>query len=188
MRKHLGILLALLLLLGCAPPEPIEHPDWADDWFRMGDVVAAETPDGFALNESNDVLSIAGLYYATWTAGEGEPITNAQGSDALLYDAQIYLLVKECDSVEEANANVSDWMRRETGSYAAEHTALTIGGREWNVLILQEALSENPYAGGAAAFIAVGTNAISVELLCRPDWDGDTEAVLTTFLSGLHFA
>ena len=187
MRKRLAIwLFALLLLLGCAAPEAREHPDWDEEWFRFGDQLAAETPDGFMLNESNDVLSIAGLYYATWTAGKGEAITNAQGRDAVLYGAQIYVLLKECESAEAVAADIADWMHREAVAYETRESDVTAAGRAFTVLELTKAQGENPYHHGAAAFGMIGSNAVSVELLCREAWHGDPAATLTAFLNGLH--
>ncbi len=187
MRKKIGILLlAMFVLIGCTVREEKEHPDWDASWFALGDLIAAETPEGFTLNESNDVLSIAGLYYATWTAGQGEPITNAQGKDAVLYDAQIYLLVKECESAEDAETDIADWMQRETGAYETVKSTVTAAGHSYTALELVRAKNENPYHHGAAAFGVIGTNAVSAELLCREGWDGDVITVLTEFLNGLH--
>ncbi len=185
--KRIWVFLLLVLLFGCTATQTIEHPDWDNAWFRMGDIAAAEPMDRFVLNESNDVLSIAGIYYATWTAGEGTAIKNAQGDEATAYDAQIYWLVKECDSEEAASAEIADWIAREANAYEVEESALTVNGQDYRVLTLQRALSENPYDHGIAAFGMHGSNAISVELLCRSDWDGDAEKALRTFLNGLHF-
>ncbi len=187
MKKRMAVwLLTLLLLLGCAAPEAKAHPDWDTNWFHFGDQLAAETPDGFVLNESNDILSIAGLYYATWTAGEGEAITNAQGKEAVLYDAQIYVLLKECESDEDAAADIADWMKREESAYETSESTVTAAGRDFTALALTKAQDENPYHHGAAAFGVIGSNAVSVELLCRETWDGDPMATLTAFLNGLH--
>ena len=113
MKKAVILLLisVLLILTGCAkPPEEDPHPEWDEAWIRFGDVLAAETVEGFELNESSDVMSIAGLWYATWTVGEGEDIVNSQGRDAVVYDAQIYLLLKEGNTERGAEADIEDFV------------------------------------------------------------------------------
>lgn len=187
MKRQIWIwLLAALLLTGCAVPEVKEHPDWEADWFVFGNQLAAETPGGFALNESNDIMSIAGLYYATWTQGAGEPITNAQGRDAVVYDAQIYMLLKECETAQNAEKEIADWMKREADAYETSGFSLTAAGSDYDALELIRAKNENPYQHGAAAFGVIGTNAVSVELLCREGWNGDVMKTLSGFLNGLH--
>ena len=86
------LLAAALALTGCAAREP--DAVIAPGFVRISDGLTAETPSGFHLSESNDLMSLSGLYYAAWAAGEGKTITNAQGQEANAYDAQIFVLVK----------------------------------------------------------------------------------------------
>ena len=182
-------LLLALLCTGCSKPGAADrHPDWDTAWFRVSEDLGVETPAGFALNESNDVMSIAGLYYATWTTGEGRDIVNAQGREATVYDAQIYVLVKLHDSVKAAEADLADWMSREADAYeTGEETAMTAAGQIFRILPLLKAGADNPYAHGIAAFAIHGTDAITVELLCADGWQGDPEATLEAFLNGFHY-
>lgn len=189
-RVWIMILLAALLLCGCGGAEPAAdpHPDWPEAWFRVHPELGVEKPEGFDFNESNDVMSMSGLYYATWTAGAGREITNPQGREAVVYDAQFYVLVKECRDAAEAEADVADWLDREQGSYeSSELRSLTAAGQEWRLLPLTAPKSENPYHHGAAAFAVRGGNAISAELLCAEGWQGDPMAALEAFLSGFHY-
>ena len=184
------LLILCLLLAGCGSAQSAEnrHPDWPGSWFQVHPDLGVEAPEGFAFNESNDVMSMAGLYYATWTAGEGRDITNPQGREAVVYDAQLYVLVKECENDKNAEADVADWLDREQGSYeSSDVRTLTAVGQEWQVLILNAPKQENPYHHGAAAFAIRGGNAISVELLCTEKWEGDPEAALVAFLNGFHY-
>ena len=176
------------LLLGCTKtPQTDPHPEWDAAWLRFGDVLAAETVDGFVLNETNDVMSIAGLWYGTWTAGEGEQIVNAQGRDATVYDAQIYLLLKEGRTESGSQADVEDWIAREKGAYETTETELTVNGKTYRVLHLKSSDPDNPYHHGEAAFLLIGANAITVEVLAKEQFEGDTEAILTAFLNRLHY-
>lgn len=189
MKKRLMILLFVLVLLtGCAKEAPVdEHPEWNAYPVRFGNVLAAETIDGFTLNETNDVMSIAGLWYATWTAGEGTEIKNAQGKDAAVFDAQIYLLLKEGQTEKGTEADVKDWIKRETDAYETTETTVTVNGQEYRVLHLLSSSGENPYHRGEAAFLQFGANAVTVEVLAKEDFSGSTEEILLQFLSRLHY-
>lgn len=187
-RRAIILFLILLLLCACAKEPAVDaHPEWNDYPIRFDDVLAAETIDGFTLNESNDVLSIAGLWYATWTAGEGVTIKNAQDKDATVYDAQIYLLLKEGQTEKGTENDVLDWIEREQGRYETTETTLTVAGREYRVLRLLSGSEDNPYHHGAAAFLVFGANAVTVEVLAKEDFAGDTEEILQRFLEHLHF-
>ncbi|MBR4659345.1 MAG: hypothetical protein IKP26_08840 [Clostridia bacterium] len=188
-RAFTFILLLSVLLTGCArPPEEDAHPEWDGAWLRMGDVLAAEQPEGFEFNESNDVLSISGLYYATWTAGEGREITNPQGREARVYDAQIYLLLKEGKTEGGSKADIADWIKREKASYETEEErTVTVNGQEFTLLSMTAPRNENPYHHGISVFALRGTNAITVELLCAEGCEVDAEAVMLRFLEGLHY-
>lgn len=190
MRRMIPLLLLLAALLtGCtASPAAKAHPDWDETWFAVGDLLAVEPMQPFLLGESNDVLSPSGLYYATWVYGEGREIVNSTGRDATVYDAQIYLLVKECKSGERAEQETLDWTEREAASY--ETGALseqTVGDQCYRVLPLLESREGNPYSHGAAAFAVRGELAISIELLCSDTYDGDAQEILTGFLTGFHY-
>ncbi len=191
-RKTAACLMLLLLVFflgGCASQGQDPHPDWDKSWFRIHGDLAAECPEGFALNESNDVLSIAGMYYATWTSGEGKTVKNAQGSDAAVYDAQIYMLVKRNETEAGAQKDVADWMAREKASYeTGEEKGVRAAGQEFTVLPLVQSGESNPYHHGIAAFAHRDGDAISVELLCAEDWQPDPEITLQSFLEGLHYA
>ena len=182
------LLISILLITGCAKrPAEDPHPEWNEYPIRFGDVLAAETIEGFTLNETSDVMSIAGLWYATWTTGEGEQIENAQGKEATVYDAQIYLLLKEGQTETGAKNDVADWIEREQGAYETTESALTVNGHEYRVLHLLSGSEDNPYHHGEAAFLLIGANAVTVEVLAKEDHPGDTEAILIQFLEHLHY-
>ncbi len=154
----------------------------------MGTVLAAEPLEGFDANENKDALGPSGLWYATWTAGEGEAYINDEGEDATLYDAQIYLLVEECRSSNKAGEDLAEWKARERASYdCGEETEETFAGQDFSVLSLESSKSGNPYSFGAAAFAIRGNYAICVELVCRDGWTGDASETLSEFLGGLHY-
>lgn len=189
--KRIGIILlaAVLILTGCAGASGRRNPDWDESWVTVGDILAIEPLDGFTLNESNDVLSISGLYYTTLTSGEGQSFVRDDGKEATVYDAQIYILLKACSDAEEAAREIDDWIVREQQAYeSGDLESLTVGVQTYQILPLINGQASNPYPFGTAAFAVQGQNAISVELVCSERFSGDTRALMEQFLSGFHFA
>lgn len=183
------LLLAALALTGCSGAPSQFHPEWDESWVRIGEAIGVEPVEGFSLNESNDLLSLSGLYYATWTCGDGQELVNADGENATVYDAQIYVLLEECRSAEDAAQEVEAWIAREKQSYVSGETEKrTIGAQEFSVLPLLSGKGGNPYSYGIAAFAARGENAISVELVCSDRFAGDPQTVLTQFVTGFHYS
>ena len=184
-------LLAVLLLSGCAARNgpTNEELGWGRDWARVGVLLGVEPADGFTLRENIDAMGIYGLYYATWTAGEGRDYTNADGDKAQIYDAQIYVLLQQNKNADAARAALEDWIARERETYETGETLTeTCAGQEFDLIPLLRAGEDNPYTHGAAAFAARDGWAISVELLCRDSFAPDARACLTQFLSGLHYS
>ena len=181
------VLAAALLLTGCGASAPDPHPEWDAAWVRVGTNLGAEAPEGFTFNRENTVSS-AGLYYVTWSTGEGRDVTNAQGQEVSAYDAQFYILVEEKTKPEDAQAVVEEWMAMEAESYeTGPEERLTAAGQEFRILPLLKGGEDNPYHHGRAAFAVRGSNAMVVELLCVEDWPGDPDSAMEAFLQGLHY-
>ena len=187
-KAWIGVILILALLLaGCG--EQDLHPDWPKEWTRFGNLLAVEMPEGFTLGEYNDALSPDGIWYAMFNCGD-EPMTLSRGEDEelLYYDAQIFLVLKECDSEEQALANVRDWEKREAEHYElGESRELDAAGQRFTCYPLLSAGDDNPYSRGAAAFAVRGSLAFSVECMCTPDFAGDPQLIAEQFLSGFHY-
>jgi len=180
-------------LTGCAAPPPPEKAadglDWDGGWVTVGGVIGVDTPEGMDPRENNEALAANGMYYATWSMGEGEPYTNEDGDEAQLYDAQVYLLLGGYQSVEEAESNLAQWrdmakVQYEIGSTAEE----THNGQEFTVITYRFDSGENPYARGVSAFGIYRNYAVSVELACQEDFDGDAAQLLGHFLDHCHYA
>ena len=190
-RILLPALLAALLLTGCAAQTgpTNEELGWDKDWARVGVLLGVEPMDGFTLNENKDVMGIYGLYYATWTAGEAQDYTNADGEDAQLYDAQIYVLLQQSKNADEARAALEDWTGRERENYEAGETlAEACAGQEFDLFPLLQSAEDNPYTHGAAAFAVRDNWTVSVELLGQDSFEGDARTCLIEFLSGFHYS
>lgn len=193
MKRVFIFILAALLLTGCAAQREAVRPDWwQGDWFTVSDILAVVPWDVFRLDESNDVLSPNGLYYATWVSGEGRQIVSDTGRDATAYDVQVYLLVKECKDEAEVACNIDDWIGRESASYTIGKTVYRTlsdehATQEYSILPLLESGEQNPYKTGAAAFAVRGNTAISVELLGNYDDNQQAIDALMQFLACIHY-
>lgn len=192
-KKAVYTALALILaaaLTGCAVAEPdYAALGWEEDWAALGDVLAAEDPEGFTLEERVNNLSVYGFRYAIWSVGEERSYVNAAGKDAKYYDAEVYLLVQECDTETAAMNMLLEWEARERLSYdCGENTQVSRGGQDYTVVpILAPLEGTVPYQRGLAALTTRGKNAVSVEVLCREGYECDAEKILTDFLSTLHY-
>lgn len=196
MKKTICVLLAAVLCLipaGCtAAPPPEAAADgsvWEDSWVTVGGVVGVDTPEGMDHRENNEALAVNGMYYAAWSIGEGRPYTNEDGEDAELYDAQIYLLLDEHKSAQDAGNTLTRWMELAQRQYAVAQTAEeSHNGQDFTVITYSFDSDTNPYARGASAFGICGDYAVSVELACQEDFDGDAAQLLAGFLDHCHYA
>ena len=196
MKKWTALLLAGLLglgLTGCGTPLPPEKAadgqDWSTDWVTVGEIIGVDTPDGMDHRENNDALASNGMYYATWSIGEGTPYTNEDGDDAVLYDAQVYLLAGGYPSGGDAENTLAQWRNMAALQYSVDGTAAqTHNGQDFTVITYTFGSEGAPYARGASAFGVYRNFAISVELACRQGFDGDALQLLGTFLDRCHYA
>lgn len=187
MKRYIFLLLPLFLLLtACASKGPdFEALGWEDDWTAVGDLLAAEGVEGFTPEEGG-TTNASGIWYAAWSAGE-----KGESEDfGTYYGAEIFLLVQECENETEAESAVKAWSGYERASFIrGEATAREYAGQTYQIAPLSPVpeADGSPYHDGAEAFAVRGKLAISVELLCQESFQADREAVLTQFLSGLHF-
>lgn len=182
-----------LSLTGCGvalPPEKAaDGLDWDKNWVTVGEIIGVDTPDGMDHRENNDALAANGMYYATWSIGEGEPYTNADGEEATLYDAQVFLLLGGYKSAEEAENTLAQWTEMASLQYAIDQTTEeTYNGQDFTVITYSFDSETNPYARGASAFGVYRNYAISVEFTCCQDYEGDTTQLLTKFMDSCHYA
>lgn len=196
MKKTAAVLLGAALcvcLAGCAqlpPPEAAaDGAAWNEDWVTVGNVVGVDTPEGVELRENNEALADRGMYYATWSIGEETPYVNADGDSAKVYGAQFYLLLAGYDSAEKAEAEAAKWQSMAAGQYDIEETGEAVyNGQAFTVMTYAYHSETNPYQRGASAFGVYRNYAVSVELSCVEDFDGDAPALLEEFLERCHYA
>ena len=193
-RRTAAALMVLILcwLTGCAqlPPETsADGSAWSDAWVTVGNIVGVDTPAWLEPRENMDVLSDKGVFYATWSSGEAVPYTNADGEEAELYDAQMYLLLAGYDSSAKAEADASDWLSMASAQYNVTDTYTEIhNGQEFTVITYTFSSATNPFARGASAFGVYRNYAVSAEFSCQEGFDRDELESLREFLDNCHYA
>lgn len=186
--KILSLILTVsLLLCGCGSESL--PADWDKSWTVISPFLAAEPMEGFTFGESDDILGLSGVYYATWTNGDARPFTNADGEETVIFNSQIYVVAQECRTEADAQQNIAAWKAREKQNYQVlEEFGITLNDRDYMILTMISGSEGNPYGFGCAAFTVSGTNAVCIELVCSDTFTGEPQLVLEEFLSGLHFS
>lgn len=194
----LAIVLVLLAAMGILaltnwekyPKQAADGAEWDKNWTMLGAVLGVEEPgNGFVLQDNNVALAADDTYLATWVHGEAVPFVNENGDDAESYEAQIYLLVMGCKDGESARTAADGWIARENSSYAVADTRdETHNGVEYTVLAYTPESETNPYSRGISAFAVFENYAVSVEINCMENYDGDERAVLASFLDRFHYS
>ncbi len=140
---------------------------------------------GFALQryEQNDALAANGMYYATWTDGSVSDYVNDKGDTVDLYEAQLYLLLEESKTAEQAAENKASWYEIAKEHYEIEsEEEVTIGNESYQLVRYQVNHEVSPYDHGISAFSTHGDAALCAELTCLDSYDGDLDAMMKDFL------
>ncbi|MCM1268683.1 MAG: hypothetical protein NC302_12345 [Bacteroidales bacterium] len=146
------------------------------------------TDERLTLLHNMDTLSADGLYYASWTAGTSKPYENADGDTVDLYDAQLYLLTKECAGAETAQQAMTDWLSAGRSNYAvSKEETLTVGGQPYTVITYRFTREDNPYSHGISAFGVHENTAVCAELTCQETYDEDLSEMLSLFLGSCAY-
>lgn len=195
MKKPFLLLLTgamILSLAGCGQNIPVTAADgarWDDSWVTVGGILGVDTPAGLDSRENDDTLGVNGMYYATWSIGEAVPYVNEDGEDTELYDAQLYVLLAGAKSAEEADSTAAEWLEMASGQYQIETSSTeTYNGQAFTVITYTFSSAANPFSHGASAFGLYRNYAVSVELSCREEFDGDAQTTLANFLEHCHYA
>lgn len=184
-----GIL--LLTLTGCraSAKKTISGEDWDESWMRIGRVLGVEAPAHFELINDNDALSVSDIYYTEWACGKPLEFTNGDGETAFVYDAQLYLLLRETTTLELAESSAEEWKKLTEKNYdITENFTKEYSGLEFSVYKYNTVSEDNPYSGGVSAFGVWEHGAVSVELIFKESFSDDPDELLSTFLNGFHYA
>lgn len=174
------------------PETTVTGESWDESWILIGNSMGVETPEGVDFLENNDALGIQDMYYASWTIGEGESYTDAEGEESEMFDGQIYVLLSVCGSDVEAAESADEWMGLAEESYIVESTSeCEYNGASYTVLSYaygEESDEENPYTHGVSAYGVCGNYAVSVELAYRDTLETPASEIMTSFLAECRFA
>ena len=172
------------------PSAAADGAAWDKNWAMMAKVVGIEAPGGgLTLLTNNSVLAGEDTYYASWTAGEPAPYTNADGDEVDLYPAQLYVLLYGCADQAAAESACAGFLAREQQTYTVhsqrteEHNA-----QRYTVLDYTGGSAGNPYGRGSSAFAVRGNYVLVAELLAQDSFDGDVSRMLSAFLDGVHYS
>lgn len=187
------ILSLCLVLTGCGQEAPARAADgaaWDESWTMAGGILGVEEPgDGLRLLDNMDILAVSDMYYAAWSIGDPISYTDADGDEAVMYDAQLFLLTSGASSAEEAQKALDSWRAQEAENYTVTETASAVyNGQAFTLVRYQWASETNPYARGVSAFGVYKNYAVCAELSCREGFDGDEADILARFLEGCHYA
>ena len=198
--KRRFILLVMIIVCFCAlmvslklwkpryPERAADGAAWDESWTMIGGALGAEEPDGFALLDNNAILTAEDTYLATWASGEPSPYVNADGKDANLYDAELFILLVGCKDSQNAEIALGEWIAREEQTYDILETRTeSHNGQDYTVMVYEVSSETNPYARGATAFAIRGNYALTAEVTCLEDYAGDAAATLGAFLDGCHY-
>jgi len=194
MKKFIVCLSVLCLLLsGCSRPAPAKAADggdWDESWTSLGGILGVGEPgNGLVLRDNNEALSVTDLYLASWTIGDGSPYTNEDGDEVILYPARLDVLVYGRKDADAAREVLEDWTNRQAETYDVASTGeRTFNGQDYTLSAYACKSDTNPYSRGVSAFGVYGSCAISAELNCLADFEGDEAEILQDFLENCHYA
>lgn len=193
-RKYFLLTLCIALLLtGCASLSSLsgeEDNSWTDSGFiTVGkNLTIQNTDDRLTLLNNMDTLSAEGLYYAAWSIGSSEPYENSEGNTVDLYDAQIYLLMREHTNPEKAQNTLDEWLNAGKTNYnISGEEIIDCNGQSYSLITYTFVNEDNPYDRGISAFGICGKNALCIELTCQEDFDMDLRDIMIHFLESCTY-
>lgn len=179
------VLSLCLVLCGCSMPEtPDKAADgtpWGDDWTDVGVILGVEPVEGWTEQRSEDLLADVGMYFASWTWGQGEMDTEGNKS----YPAQVFLVL----SGSEPETLVSQWQTIAEQTYVTE-PARTLEHRlgTFTLIPYRFAQEDASFDSGLSCLGIVNGYAVNLEFSCLDSAQLDPEQIIIAFLDRFHFA
>ncbi len=183
------LLCSMLFLSGCSFAPSQKKAAETGGSVIIGNTLEVKNEDSrLTLLDNKDALAADGLYYAAWTAGDCEPYENKDGDTVDLYDAQLYLLLGEARSSQDAQHDVETWLAAAKENYEVrKEENISCSGQNYTVLTYSCKSADTPYDRGVSAFCTNQNLAVCIELTCRAGYREDLGSMLTGFLNSCHY-
>lgn len=183
------LLCTILFLSGCASPSAQKQSADRDGTVMVGHTLKVKNADKrLTLLDNKDALAADGLYYAAWTAGSCEPYENKDGDTVDLYDAQLYLLLGEAKTTEDAQHDMHTWLAAAKENYEVQkEETISCSGQNYTMLTYRCKSADTPYDRGVSAFGTNQDTAVCMELTCRAGYNEDLSSMLVGFLNSCHY-
>lgn len=189
-----AILCTALMLTGCSSVFSSVEAEPDHSWEETGSITIGKfltvqnNDSRLSLLNNIDALSADGLYYTAWTIGNAESYENSDGDTVDLYDAQLYLLLGEAKSGEEAKSNMNSWLNTGKTNYdVVSEEEITCGNQSYTLITYNCVSEDNPYARGVSAFGVHDHIAVCIELTCRESFEEELRPILIDFLNSCTF-
>ena len=182
------ILLLCLTLSACgaeAPEKTAGGEAWGRDWTTIGAFLGVEPMDGWTVQRNEDVLAAEGTFYASWTKGEAASYPSENGGEVTAFDAQIYLVVMELDTPEDAEETAAQWQSLARERYPDLEES---NDGSFQITTYSFPNGSGPDSKGASATGTRGSRAIRVDVVTRESFPQGPLDVLTEFLNHCHYA
>lgn len=176
----------LLILTGCSLNLLEKAGDSVENtpYVNIGTCLIVDNTDtDLILLDNQSTLATDGLYYASWGIGNSEPYENSEGDTADLYDAQLYLLLKEAKDETDAENYMETWISAARENYEIlEEKEISCNGNYLQIMYNCNG-PDNPFQKGCSVFGVFERNAICIELTCRENFKQDLDTIITNFLN-----
>lgn len=176
--------LIIVILTGCSLSSQ-ETAITDLDHLKIGSSLTIEEIDSrFVLLDNKETLAADGLYYTSWGIGNSKDYTNSDGNIVDLYDAQLYLLLKENRNEKNAKDNIDTWISAAKTNYEIlKEEEISCNENSYSLMIYNCKNADNPYAKGISAFGVFNNSSVCIELTCQENFQEDLKTILTNFLN-----
>lgn len=180
-----------LILTGCSATSAKTEADAENpSHITVGNILEVKNIDNrLVLLDHKETLAADGLYYISWGMNCQEDDKNNENDSSLQYDAQLYLLLGESISSEEAQHNMDTWLTAAKTNYEiVTEKEISCKEQSYSILLYDRNTTNSIYTKGISAFGRIDQNAICIELICTENFDEDLETILTDFLDNCSYS
>lgn len=180
-----------LILTGCSiTSTKMENATENTSHITVGSILEIKNTDKrLVLLDHKETLAADGLYYISWGMNCQEDNKNNEDDSSLQYDAQLYLLLGEAISREEAQSNMDTWLTAAKTNYEiVTEKEISSNEQSYSILLYDRNTTDSIYTKGISAFSRIDQNAICIELICTENFNEDLETILTDFLANCSYS